>query len=204
MVDHGGYVGGSSLPSDCIIRCSWPGTDPLYIQYHDTEWGKPIFDDHKLFECLTLESAQAGLSWITILRKRENYRKAFANFDPKKVARFTEAKVQRLMKDAGIVRYELKIRAAINNAQCFLEIQKEFGSFSAYQWSFVDHKVISHKLKPGALPIITIQEAVTFSKDLKRRGFKFLGPTTVYAHMQATGMVNDHVTTCFYQPKPIE
>lgn len=201
MVDHAGYVGGSSLSGDCINRCSWPGSDSLYIQYHDTEWGKPIFDDHKLFECLTLESAQAGLSWITILRKRENYRKAFANFDPKKVARFTEAKVQQLMQDTGIVRYELKIRAAINNAQRFLEIQKEFGSFSDYQWSFVDNKVIDHKLKPEASPIITIKEAQAFAKDLKRRGFKFLGPTTVYAHMQATGMVNDHVTTCFFYKK---
>ncbi len=179
-----------------VIRCKWCGTDPLYVKYHDTEWGKPVFDDLKLFECLTLESAQAGLSWITILRKRENYRKAFAEFDPKKVARFSELKVKKLMLDAGIVRYELKIREAINNAQRFLEIKKEFGSFSDYQWSFVDYKTIDHKLKPGSSPCVTIPIAESFAKDLKRRGFKFLGATTVYAHMQATGMVNDHVTTC--------
>jgi DNA-3-methyladenine glycosylase I len=180
-----------------VSRCKWPGTDPLYIKYHDTEWGFPIHDDHKLFECLTLESAQAGLSWITILRKRENYRKAFANFDPKKVAKFNEAKVEKLMQDAGIVRYELKIRAAINNAQRFLEVQKEFGSFSDYQWSFVDYKPIDNKLKPGSGPKSSTKESEAFAKDLKKRGFKFLGGTTVYAHMQATGMVNDHLTTCF-------
>lgn len=180
-----------------VTRCKWPGSDPLYIKYHDTEWGFPIHDDNKLFECLTLESAQAGLSWITILRKRENYRKAFANFDPKKVAKFNDAKVKKLMLDAGIVRYELKIRAAINNAQRFLEVQKEFGSFSDYQWSFVDYKTIDNKLKPGTGPKASTKESEAFAKDLKKRGFKFLGGTTVYAHMQATGMVNDHITTCF-------
>lgn len=184
-----------------LTRCRWPGSDPLYIEYHDTEWGFPIYDDHKLFECLTLESAQAGLSWITILRKRDNYRKAFANFDPKKVAKFDDAKVKKLMQDAGIVRYELKIRAAINNAQRFLEVQKEFGSFSDYQWSFVKHKPIDNKLKPGSGPQATTKESEAFAKDLKKRGFKFLGGTTVYAHMQATGMVNDHITTCFCYKK---
>lgn len=184
-----------------VTRCRWPGSDPLYVKYHDTEWGFPIYDDQKLFECLTLESAQAGLSWITILRKRDNYRKAFASFDPKKVAKFNDAKVKKLMQDAGIVRYELKIRAAINNAQRFLEVQKEFGSFSDYQWSFVNHKPIDNKLKPGAGPQATTKESDAFAKDLKKRGFKFLGGTTVYAHMQATGMVNDHITTCFCYKK---
>lgn len=179
-----------------VTRCKWPGEDPLYIQYHDTEWGFPIHDDNKLFECLTLESAQAGLSWITILRKRENYRKAFANFNPKKVAQFDNAQIKKLMLDPGIVRYEKKIQAAINNAQRFLEVQKEFGSFSNYQWSFVDYKTIDNHLKPGASPRSTSKQAEAFAKDLKKRGFKFLGVTTVYAHMQATGMVNDHITTC--------
>jgi DNA-3-methyladenine glycosylase I len=179
-----------------VKRCFWAGTDPLYVKYHDEEWGVPVHDDRKLFEFLVLESAQAGLSWITILRKRENYRKAFAGFDPVKVARFNEKKVQSLLKNAGIVRNELKIRAAINNAQRFLEIQKEFGSFSDYMWAFVDHKPIRNKrTKPGQIPATT-PLSDRFAKDLKQRGFKFLGPTVIYAHMQAVGMVNDHLTSC--------
>lgn len=183
-----------------LIRCSWPGNDPLYIKYHDEEWGVPLHDDQKLFEFLSLESAQAGLSWITILRKRDNYRKAFANFDPKKVAKFDEKKVKALMKNEGIIRNELKIRAAINNAQRFLEVQKEFGSFDKYIWSFVGGKPIVNKRKGFDVPATT-KESDALTKDLKARGFKFLGSTTVYAHMQATGMVNDHKVTCFCYKK---
>ncbi|MBS1969520.1 MAG: DNA-3-methyladenine glycosylase I [Bdellovibrionales bacterium] len=181
-------------------RCSWAGTDPLYVKYHDTEWGVPVHDDQKLFEFLVLESAQAGLSWITILRKRENYRKAFAGFDPKKVARFNEKKIAALLQNEGIIRNNLKIRAAINNAQRFLEIQKEFGSFAKYMWAFVDHKPIQNKRKPGTIPATTeISDAL--AKDMKKRGFKFLGSTVLYAHMQAVGMVNDHVTSCLCYKK---
>ncbi len=178
------------------IRCHWPGTDPLYIQYHDEEWGVPVYDDRAIFEFLTLESAQAGLSWITVLRKRENYRKAFAGFNPKKVSRFTEKDVQQLLKNAGIIRNQLKIRAAINNAQKFLEVQKEFGTFSKYIWSFVNGKPIKNKWKNKKIPA-TSKESDALSLDLKARGFKFVGSTIIYAHMQATGMVNDHVRTCF-------
>jgi DNA-3-methyladenine glycosylase I len=179
-----------------LKRCSWPGTDPLYLKYHDEEWGVPLHDDQKIFEFLSLESAQAGLSWITILRKRDNYRKAFANFDPKKVSKFDEKKVKALMKDEGIIRNELKIRAAINNAQRFLEVQKEFGTFDKYMWSFVGGKPLVNQRKGGDVPATT-KESDAFAKDLKNRGFKFLGSTTVYAHMQATGMVNDHRVECF-------
>lgn len=179
-------------------RCAWVNeADDLYQEYHDKEWGRPVYDDQTIFEFLVLESAQAGLSWITILRKRENYRKAFANFAPEKVAKFTEKKVLSLLKNSGIVRNELKIRAAINNAQRFLEVQKEFGSFAKYIWAFVDNKPVDGKRKtskqiPASTPI-----SDTLAKDMKKRGFKFLGSTTLYAHMQATGMVNDHLTTCF-------
>lgn len=183
-----------------LVRCSWPGNDPLYVKYHDEEWGVPLHDDQKIFEFLSLESAQAGLSWITILRKRENYRKAFANFDPKKVAKFDEKKIKTLMKDAGIVRYEAKIRAAINNAQKFMEVQKEFGTFDKYMWAFVGGKPIVNKRKGSDIPGTT-KESDAFAKDLKARGFKFLGGTTVYAHMQATGMVNDHRVDCFCYKK---
>jgi DNA-3-methyladenine glycosylase I len=177
-------------------RCSWAGTDPLYVEYHDTEWGVPVHDDQKLFEFLVLESAQAGLSWITILRKRENYRKAFAGFDPKKVARFNEKKVATLLQNAGIIRNNLKIRAAINNAQRFLEIQKEFGSFAKYMWGFVDHKPLQNKRGPKNKVPATTDISDAFAKDMKARGFKFLGSTVLYAHMQAVGMVNDHIVSC--------
>lgn len=182
--------------SKAVTRCSWAGTDPLYVEYHDTEWGVPVHDDQKLFEFLVLESAQAGLSWITILRKRENYRKAFAGFDPKKVARFNEKKIAALLKNEGIIRNNLKIRAAINNAQRFLEIQKEFGTFAEYMWSFVNHNPIQNKRKAltGVPATTPISDAL--AKDMKMRGFKFLGSTVLYAHMQAVGMVNDHITTC--------
>lgn len=178
-------------------RCAWCGEDPLYVQYHDEEWGVPVFDDRKLFEFLILEGAQAGLSWITVLRKRENYRKAFAKFDPVKVARFGKKDVERLLKNPGIIRNRLKIEAAIRNARAYLKIQEEFGSFSEYNWSFVKGRPIQNRVKTRKdLPAATeISDA--FSKDLKKRGFSFVGSTILYAHMQAVGMVNDHTTDCF-------
>lgn len=178
-------------------RCEWTKNDPLMIAYHDTEWGVPVHDDRTLFEFLVLESAQAGLSWLTILRKRENFRKAFAHFDPVKVSRFTQKNVERLLQDEGIIRNHLKIKAAIHNAKQFLAVQKECGSFSDYLWQFVGGKPMNAKRKTMKdIPAIT-KEAEAFSKDLKKRGFKFLGPTVCYAHMQAVGMVNDHTTDCF-------
>ncbi len=182
------------------IRCGWATQDPLYIKYHDEEWGKPVYDDQKLFEFLVLESAQAGLSWITILRKRENYRKLFAGFDPVKVARFSEKKVQKLLLNPGIIRNEMKIRAAINNAKVFLQVQKEFGSFSKYMWAFVDGKPLQNRrTKLQQIPATT-EISDRLAKDMKARGFKFLGSTTLYAHMQAVGMVNDHLTSCWCYP----
>ncbi|MBO9674913.1 MAG: DNA-3-methyladenine glycosylase I [Sphingobacteriaceae bacterium] len=179
------------------IRCSWATSDPLYIKYHDEEWGKPVYDDKILFEFLILEGAQAGLSWITILRRRENYRKAFAGFDVQKVAAFTDKDVERLMNDEGIIRNRLKINGAIINARLFIEIQKEFGSFSKYMWSFVpDGKPIQNQIeKMSDVPPRT-ELSDQISKDMKKRGFKFFGTTICYAHMQATGMVNDHLLTC--------
>ncbi len=177
--------------------CDWPGDDPLMIRYHDEEWGVPVKDDLKLFEFLVLESAQAGLSWKTILHKREGYRKLFANFDQKKISQFDEQRIQILLQDPAIIRNRLKIEATIHNAARFLDIQKEFGSFSNYMWNFVQNKPIDGKRKTlKDLPAIT-PEAELFAKDLKKRGFKFLGPTVMYAHMQAVGMVNDHLVSCF-------
>lgn len=178
-------------------RCGWCGSDPLYTAYHDGEWGVPVYDDAKLFEFLILEGAQAGLSWITILKRREGYRKAFANFDPKKVAHFNSKKIASLLKDENIIRNKLKVSSAIKNAIAFLKIQDEFGSFSNYQLQFVEGKPIQNHWKslkqvPPETPI-----SKAFSKDLKSRGFTFVGPTIMYAHMQAVGMVNDHVTDCF-------
>ncbi len=181
-----------------LVRCPWVDLDkPDYVAYHDHEWGVPVHDDRSLFEFLTLESAQAGLSWYTVLRKRENYRKAFAEFDPKKVARFSEKKVETLLGDAGIIRNRMKITAVINNARCFLQIQDEFGSFDAYIWRFVDGEPIVNELRDLADYPATSKESDELSKDLKRRGFKFVGSTICYAHMQATGMVNDHSLDCF-------
>lgn len=180
------------------LRCWWCGEDVLYCEYHDKEWGVPVHDDRKMFEMLILEGFQAGLSWITILRKRENFRKAFKNFDASKVARFKKSDVERLIKDAGIIRNRLKIEAAITNARCFLETQKEFGSFDQYIWGFTGKRTLRHPkgmTKKTMLP--TSPESDALSKDLKRRGFKFVGPTVCYAHMQATGMVDDHVEGCF-------
>ena len=178
-------------------RCPWTGTDSLYIFYHDKQWGVPVFDDAKLFEFLILEGAQAGLSWITILKKRDNYRKCFNGFNPEKVARYDAAKIQSLLNNEGIIRNRLKINAAVTNAKAFLAVQKEFGSFSAYIWQFVDGKPIMNQWKTtGEIPPKTpLSEKM--SRDLKKRGFTFVGPTICYAFMQAVGMVNDHIVDCF-------
>lgn len=178
-------------------RCGWAAGNSLYEHYHDEEWGVPLHDDNELFSFLILEGAQAGLSWQTILNKRDNYRKAFAGFDPQKVARFTDKRISMLLQDPGIIRNRLKVYSAVTNAQKFLEIQKEFGSFDAYQWQFVDHKTIQNNWKTLHEVPVDSPEAITFSKDLVQRGFKFVGPKIMYAHMQATGMVNDHTVECF-------
>ena len=179
------------------VRCQWAGTDPLYCAYHDTEWGRPVRDDRVLFEFLTLEGAQAGLSWITILRKREAYRKAFSGFDPRKVARYTPAHVARLMGNAGIVRNRLKIESTISNAKAFLAVQKEFGSFSRYLWRFVDGKPVVNRPRSmkGVPASTTLSDRI--SKDFKQRGFRFVGSTIVYAYLQAVGVVDDHTRACY-------
>jgi len=178
-----------------VKRCSWPSTE-LDIAYHDREWGVPVHDDRVLFEFLILEGAQAGLSWSTILKKRENYRRAFARFDPKKVARFDAARKRLLMKDAGIVRNRLKIESTVSNAHAFLAVQKEFGSFDRYVWQFVGGQPIRNSRKGRDIPARTA-ESDAMSKDLKKRGFRFVGSTICYAFMQAVGMVNDHLSVCF-------
>lgn len=179
------------------IRCTWCGTDPLYVAYHDTEWGVPVKNDHKLFEFLILETFQAGLSWITILRKRENFRKALDDFDYNKIVKYDDIKIESLLQDAGIIRNRLKIKATISNAIAFKEVQHEFGSFSNYIWEFTHHQPIKNSWKNlKELPAKT-ELSDLISKDLKKRGFKFVGSTVVYAHMQATGMINDHVVSCF-------
>lgn len=180
-----------------VTRCAWCGEDPLYVAYHDQEWGVPVFDDRTLFEFLVLEGAQAGLSWATILKKRGGYRAAFADFDPTVVAGYDQKRIVSLLEDPGIVRNRLKVQSAVTNARAFLAVQKEHGSFADYIWSFVDGQPIQNSWRklaeiPAATPL-----AETISKDLKRRGFRFVGPTIVYAHMQATGMVNDHLVACF-------
>ncbi len=178
-------------------RCEWCGTDPLYVAYHDQEWGVPVRDDRRLFEFLILEGAQAGLSWITILRKRENYRQAFAQFDPEKVARFSEKKIATLLQNPGIIRNQAKVRAAVHNAGLFLDLVEECGSFYEYSMRYLDGKHrINRFQSPQEIPATTA-ESDAFSKDLKKRGFKFVGSTVLYAHMQAAGMVNDHVVDCF-------
>ena len=177
--------------------CSWPGDNPLMIQYHDSEWGVPLHDDRKLFEFLLLDNAQAGLSWQTILNKRENYRKAFDNFDPKKIARYDQCKIASLLNDAGIVRNRLKVQSAITNAQIFLDIQAEYGSFDEYIWQFVNGKTIRNKWKALKDIPATTPESDTISKALKKRGFKFVGSTICYAFMQSAGLVNDHLISCF-------
>lgn len=178
-------------------RCGWCLSSDLYKQYHDEEWGVPIFDDQKLFEFLILETFQAGLSWITILKKRENFQSAFDDFDYKKVAQYPEEKIQELIQDAGIIRNQLKIRAAVSNAIAFIKVQEEFGSFSEYIWQFTDGKPIKNNRKTLKEVPATTPLSDEISKDLKKRGFKFVGSTVVYAHMQATGMVDDHVEDCF-------
>ena len=179
------------------MRCGWCSSSDLYKKYHDEEWGVPVYDDQKLFEFLILETFQAGLSWITILRKRENFQLAFDDFDYKKVALYTEDKIQELLQDAGIIRNQLKIRAAVSNAIAFMKVQDEFGSFSKYIWQFTEGKPIQNNRQslqevPSTTPLSDV-----ISKDLKKRGFKFVGSTVVYAHMQATGMVDDHIANCW-------
>lgn len=181
-------------------RCHWCGTDELYTTYHDQEWGKEVHDDKILFEFLILEAAQAGLSWITILRKRENYRRLFANFDAKQVAAFTQEDIERILLDPGIIRNRLKVIAAVNNAKLFLKVQEEFGSFDAYLYSFMPNgKPIDNKLTDSKLTPATTQISDAIAKDMKKRGFKFFGSTICYAHMQATGMVNDHALDCSFR-----
>jgi len=182
-------------------RCDWPGDNELMIEYHDTEWGVPLHDDRKLFEFLMLDNAQAGLSWQTILNKRENYRKAFDNFDPAKIARYNERKITSLLNDPGIIRNRLKVRSAVTNAQAFLEVQTKLGSFDAYIWQFVDDKPIHNKWKKLKDIPCTSADSDAMSKDLKKRGFKFVGSTICYAFMQSAGMVNDHLMHCFRYKK---
>lgn len=185
-----------------IQRCGWCGTDPLYVQYHDEEWGREVTDDHKMFEFLVLESSQAGLSWSTILKKRENYRKAFADFDVQKVAQFTTEDVERLMQDSGIIRNKLKITSTISNARCFIEVQKEFGSFCSYLKNFLPEgkPIMNHWTSLDQIPASTELSDI-ISKDMKKRGFKFFGTTICYAHLQAVGYVNDHLEDCHYKTK---
>jgi DNA-3-methyladenine glycosylase I len=188
----------SKLTTDRKERCAWgPRGGDLMTSYHDTEWGVPVHDDQKQFEFLTLESAQAGLSWLVVLRKRDAYRRAFAEFDPEKVARFTAKRIEKLIADPGIIRNRLKITAAVTNAQKFLDVQEEFGTFDKYIWSFVGGRPIQNRLPSMKHLPATSKESDALSKDLKQRGFKFVGSTIMYAHMQAVGMVNDHLVTCF-------
>jgi DNA-3-methyladenine glycosylase I len=179
-------------------RCFWCTSDPIYIKYHDEQWGVPLHDDTELFEMLNLEGAQAGLSWLTVLKKRENYRKAFDNWDAKKIAKYSPKKVEALLKNEGIIRNRLKVNATIGNAKAFLEVQKEFGSFDKYIWQFTDHKTIKNK-NNKMLP--KTKESDAMSKDLLKRGFKFVGSTICYAYMQATGMVDDHMKNCWKYKK---
>ena len=186
------------MQKSSLARCAWAGDDPIYVQYHDKEWGVPVGldepEDQKQFEFLTLESAQAGLSWITILKRREGYRRVFHDFDVERVAAMTEDEIQAALRGTGIIRNKLKVRAAVKNAQVFLAIQEEFGSFSAYIWGFVNRGVIKNQRD---LVVATTQESDALSADLKKRGMSFVGSTIMYAHMQAAGLVNDHATSCF-------
>jgi DNA-3-methyladenine glycosylase I len=179
-----------------IVRCVWPGADELMIQYHDDEWGVPLHDDDKLFEFMVLDAFQAGLSWKTILYKRENFRKAFSGFDAKKIAKYDEQKIEALLQDAGIIRNKLKVRATVTNAQLFLQVQKEFGSFDKYIWQFTGYKTINNKMTDTKQIQAKSPESDAMSKDLQKRGFKFVGSTICYAFMQAAGMVNDHLVDC--------
>lgn len=190
------------MPDQEKVRCSWCLKFDAYIRYHDEEWGVPVHDDRVHFEFLVLEGAQAGLSWSTILKKREGYRKAFADFDPVKVARFTEKKIEKILQDPGIVRNRLKVYGAVNNAKRFLEVQKEFGSFDKYIWQFVGHEPIINRRKTLKEVPATTKESDALSKDLIKRGFKFVGSTVIYAHMQACGLVNDHLVDCWRYKQP--
>ncbi|MFP5440026.1 MAG: DNA-3-methyladenine glycosylase I [Gammaproteobacteria bacterium] len=187
--------GAADLP-----RCPWCGTDPLYVAYHDREWGVPVHDDRTWFEFLVLEGAQAGLSWITILKKRENYRKAFDNFDVQKVARYTPARIEKLLQDPGIVRNRLKVESTVSNAKAFIAVQKEFGSFDAYMWQWTGGKPVINR--PRSLKDVPASTELSdrISKDMKKRGFRFVGSTIIYAHLQATGVVNDHLVSCHRHP----
>jgi DNA-3-methyladenine glycosylase I len=186
--------------SDGVSRCPWVDmSKPDYVSYHDREWGVPVYDDRLIFEFLTLESAQAGLSWYTVLKKRENYRTAFENFEPEKIILFDRTKVEALLQNPGIIRNRLKIESTINNAHRFLEVQGEFGSFAKYIWGFVEGKPIINNIRKLSDYAATSKESDALSKDLKKRGFKFMGSTVCYAHMQATGIVNDHCLDCFRQ-----
>ena len=187
-------------PSD-QKSCEWPSNDPLMIQYHDQEWGNPLHADQQLFEFLILDAFQAGLSWRTILYKRENFRKAFNGFNPKKIARYSEKKILELMGDAGIIRNKLKIMGAIENARQFLKIQEDMGSFDHYIWQFTGYKTIINRRRPGMKAPATSPESDAMSKDMRNRGFKFVGSTICYAFMQASGMVNDHLVTCYRHPE---
>lgn len=178
-------------------RCQWVGTDPLYIAYHDFEWGRPVHEDRKLFEFIILEGAQAGLSWLTILKKRQNYRRAFDGFDPQKIAKYDADKIEALLSDKGIVRNRLKIESTVQNAKAFLKIQQQFGSFDTYIWRFTGQKPVKNAWKHIDEVPSTTKASITMSRDLKKRGFKFTGPTICYAFMQAIGMVNDHTVDCF-------
>ena len=180
-----------------IIRCPWPTDDPLMIAYHDEEWGVPLHDDRKHYEFLLLDAMQAGLSWKTILNKRENFRRAFADFDPQRVARFTEKRIEKLLSDPGIIRNRLKVEAAVTNARCLIEVRKEFGTFDAYIWQFTGGRTVNNRRKSLKQLQATSPESDAMSKDLKARGFKFVGSTICYAYMQAAGMVNDHLTDYF-------
>ncbi len=180
-----------------VKRCGWATKDPVYIAYHDEEWGVPVHDDRKLFAFLILEGAQAGLSWITILKRRDGYRKAFSDFDPEKVACFSKKKIEKLLQDKGIIRNRLKVNAAVSNARAFLKVQEEFGSFDAYSWRFVGGRQKVNVFKRLDQIPATTKASDAFSKDLKQRGFSFVGSTIIYAHMQAVGMVNDHLVSCF-------
>lgn len=187
-----------------IQRCGWAGPEQIYLDYHDHEWGVPIFDDRHLFEFLILEGAQAGLSWITVLKKRDAYRRLFHNFDAEKIARFTPARVERLLQDSGIIRNRLKIEAAIQNARSFLTVQEQFGRFSDYIWQFVDGSPVQNKWKTDRQVPASTTLSEQLSRDLKQRGFRFVGPTICYAYMQAVGMVNDHITACYRHNEILE
>jgi DNA-3-methyladenine glycosylase I len=185
------------VSDDTRTRCDWAGSDPEMVAYHDTEWGVPVHDEHTHFEFLVLEGAQAGLSWSTILKRRHGYRKAFAQFDPVKVARFTPARVEKLLLDPGIIRNRAKVESTVRNAKAFLAVQKEFGTFDAYVWGFVGGRPVVNKWRRTAQLPATSPESEALSKDLRRRGFGFVGPTVCYAHLQAAGLINDHLVTCF-------